>query len=41
VARRALRARIAEAAGPLVVEPVEAELGARRALCEAVATARS
>ncbi len=40
VARRALRAQIAEAAGPLVIEPVEAELSAHRALCGQVATAR-
>jgi hypothetical protein len=39
VARKALRARIDEAAGPLVVAPVERELADRRALCEAVSTA--
>ena len=39
-AERALRARVAETAGELVVGPVEAELAARARLCRAVALAR-
>ena len=38
-AERALRARVAETAGELVVGPVEAELAARARLCRAVALA--
>jgi hypothetical protein len=39
-ADRALRRRVADVAGELMVQPVEAELAARERLCAAVAEAR-